>query len=68
MSGGDIWRLNDPRQPDSESYQQSTSHDVFLNFMEVRRQALLQELRFIEAELVTAGRIKRLTVAPPRTR
>lgn len=64
-----LYRLSDPEPPNGESTRPAARPDaLILDFMEVRRQALLQELRFIEAELVTAGRITRLTVAPGRQR
>lgn len=42
--------------------------NLTLNYLETRRQCLIQELRYVEGQLVEAGRIKRLTVAPARQR
>ena len=65
-----LYRLNSqgPAIGDNDQAAAGPGEALFLDFMEIRRESLLKELRFIEGQLVEAGRIKRLTVAPGRQR
>lgn len=66
-----VYRLGpDREQPDSCNGAPTIpeGNSLVLDYLETRRQCLIQELRYVEGQLVEAGRIKRLTVAPPRLR
>ena len=64
-----LYRLSGQESTDGDSHHPARHNNaVVLDYFEIRRQCLIQELRYVEQELITGGRIKRVTVAPPRLR